>query len=106
VDRLHRHGHVFQVVEINGKTFAGPLRDTVLVPSGGDCVVIPDANDPGIWAFHCPIPYHAESGMFTVLRYEGADTRDWQPETMAEAMAHPALTPDGRPGWWLAPYLV
>ncbi len=88
---MHLHGHVFQVVEINGQALDGPLRDTVLVPAGGDCVVILDANQPGIWAFHCHILYHAETGMFTVLRYEGADTRFWQPEQMAAAMEQPAL---------------
>ena len=88
---MHLHGHVFQVVEINGQALDGPLRDTVLVPPGGDCVVILDANQAGIWAFHCHILYHAEAGMFTVLRYEGVDSRFWQPEQMAAAMEHHAL---------------
>ena len=31
---MHLHGHEFQVVEIDGKRFAGAVRDTVLVPPG------------------------------------------------------------------------
>ena len=90
---MHLHGHVFQVVEINGKSFAGPLRDTVLVPAKGTCSVLLDADQPGLWAFHCHIMYHAESGMFTTLLYEGADTSFWQPEKMAAAMEIPSFSP-------------
>ena len=90
---MHLHGHVFQVVEMDGQALAGPLRDTVLVPANGSCVVILDADQPGLWAFHCHILYHAEAGMFTVLRYEGADTQFWQPEKMAAAMELPAIAP-------------
>ncbi len=88
---MHLHGHVFQVVEINGQALAGPLRDTVLVPADGNCVVILAATQPGIWAFHCHIPYHAIDGMFTVLRYEGAEPRFRQPERMAATIQDPAL---------------
>ena len=37
---MHLHGHVFQVVEINGKSIAGPLGDTVTVPAMGACTVL------------------------------------------------------------------
>ena len=55
--------------------------------------MILDADQPGLWAFHCHILYHAEAGMFTVLRYEGVDTQFWQPEKMAAAMELPAIAP-------------
>jgi len=66
---MHLHGHEFQVVEIDGKRFAGAVRDTVLVPPGRRVVVAFDANNPGFWALHCHLLYHLESGMFTTLRY-------------------------------------
>jgi FtsP/CotA-like multicopper oxidase with cupredoxin domain len=44
---MHLHGHEFQVVEIDGKRFAGAVRDTVLVPPGRRVVVAFDANNPG-----------------------------------------------------------
>jgi FtsP/CotA-like multicopper oxidase with cupredoxin domain len=66
---MHLHGHEFQVVEIDGKRFPGAVRDTVLVTPGRRVVVAFDANNPGLWAFHCHLLYHLEAGMFTTFRY-------------------------------------
>jgi FtsP/CotA-like multicopper oxidase with cupredoxin domain len=66
---MHLHGHRFQVVEIDGARFSGALRDTVLVPSGGRVVAAFDADNPGLWAFHCHMLYHMEAGMFTTIKY-------------------------------------
>jgi FtsP/CotA-like multicopper oxidase with cupredoxin domain len=66
---MHLHGHQFQVVEIDGKRFPGAVRDTVLVPPGRRVVAAFDANNPGLWAFHCHLLYHLDTGMFTTLRY-------------------------------------
>jgi FtsP/CotA-like multicopper oxidase with cupredoxin domain len=68
---MHLHGHVFQVVAINGKRFPGAMRDTVLVPPATSVTVAFDADNPGRWAFHCHNLYHMESGMMTTLRYDG-----------------------------------
>jgi FtsP/CotA-like multicopper oxidase with cupredoxin domain len=77
---MHLHGHDVQVTEIDGNKVQGALRDTVIVPPKSTIKVIFDANNPGVWAFHCHILYHAAVGMFTVLKYDGADTQFWQPE--------------------------
>lgn len=77
---MHLHGHVFQVVEIDGERIPGAIRDTVEVPPGSRMKIAFDANNPGIWAFHCHIVYHMATGMFTVVKYNGADTRFWKPE--------------------------
>jgi FtsP/CotA-like multicopper oxidase with cupredoxin domain len=66
---MHLHGHEFQVVEIDGMRFSGAVRDTALVPPGRRVVVAFDANNPGLWAFHCHLLYHLDAGMFTTLRY-------------------------------------
>jgi FtsP/CotA-like multicopper oxidase with cupredoxin domain len=66
---MHLHGHEFQVVEIDGKRFSGAVRDTVLVTPGRRVVIAFDANNPGLWAFHCHLLYHLDAGMFTTLRY-------------------------------------
>jgi FtsP/CotA-like multicopper oxidase with cupredoxin domain len=88
---MHLHGHDFQVVEIDGKPLTGALRDTLLVPPRSAIKIRFDANDPGVWAFHCHILYHLATGMFTVLKYEGANTEFWQPEkTLSEI---PGLEP-------------
>jgi FtsP/CotA-like multicopper oxidase with cupredoxin domain len=66
---MHLHGHEFQVVEIDGKRFPGAVRDTVLVPPARRVVVAFDANNPGLWSFHCHLLYHLDAGMFTTFRY-------------------------------------
>jgi FtsP/CotA-like multicopper oxidase with cupredoxin domain len=82
---MHLHGHDFQVIEIDGKKLSGAVRDTLIVAPKSTSKVIFDANSPGVWAFHCHILYHLATGMFTVLKYEGANTDFWQPEkTLSE----------------------
>ncbi len=66
---MHLHGHEFQVVEIDGVRFAGAVRDTVLIPPGRRVVAAFDAENPGLWAFHCHLLYHLVAGMFTTIRY-------------------------------------
>jgi FtsP/CotA-like multicopper oxidase with cupredoxin domain len=66
---MHLHGHQFQVVEIDGKRFSGPVRDTILVTPGRRVVIAFDANNPGWWAFHCHLLYHQAAGMFATVRY-------------------------------------
>ena len=66
---MHLHGHPFQVVGIDGSRLSGALRDTVLVPPGRRVAVAFDANNPGLWAFHCHLLYHLEAGMFTTFKY-------------------------------------
>jgi FtsP/CotA-like multicopper oxidase with cupredoxin domain len=68
---IHLHGHVFQVVAIDGRPLRGAVRDTVLVSPGGRVRIAFDADNPGRWAFHCHNLYHMETGMMTELRYQG-----------------------------------
>jgi FtsP/CotA-like multicopper oxidase with cupredoxin domain len=66
---MHLHGHVFQVIAIDGERFAGAMRDTVLVRPKTSVAIAFDADNPGWWALHCHLLYHLEAGMFTTLRY-------------------------------------
>jgi FtsP/CotA-like multicopper oxidase with cupredoxin domain len=68
---MHLHGHVFQVVEVNGKSLPGAIRDTILVPPKASVKIAFDANNPGLWAFHCHNLYHMAAGMFSTLVYRG-----------------------------------
>ena len=68
---MHLHGHMFQVVAIDGRRFAGAMRDTVLVPPNTSVTIAFDADNPGHWAIHCHNLYHMEAGMMTTVRYEG-----------------------------------
>jgi FtsP/CotA-like multicopper oxidase with cupredoxin domain len=67
---MHLHGHVFQVVAINGKRYAGAMRDTVLVPPKTSVTFAFDANNPGRWFYHCHNLYHMISGMANKVVYE------------------------------------
>jgi FtsP/CotA-like multicopper oxidase with cupredoxin domain len=60
---MHLHGHHFQVVGIDGKRFAGALRDTILVPPMKTVTIAFDAGNTGKWPFHCHHLYHMFSGM-------------------------------------------
>jgi FtsP/CotA-like multicopper oxidase with cupredoxin domain len=68
---MHLHGPSFQVTEINGQSFPGAMRDTVLVTPRSTVKVVLDADNPGLWAFHCHNLYHMEAGMFTTMVYRG-----------------------------------
>lgn len=68
---MHLHGHVFEVIGMNGKKFAGANRDTVLVPAKGTVTIIFDANNPGNWMLHCHVLYHEAGGMMTFVNYRG-----------------------------------
>ncbi|KVS22092.1 copper oxidase [Burkholderia vietnamiensis] len=67
---MHLHGHHFQVVAIDGQRFAGPMRDTVLVPPRRAVTIAVDANNVGQWAFHCHHLYHMARGMMATFAYK------------------------------------
>jgi len=67
---MHLHGHHFQVIALSGKSMAGAVRDTVLVPAMGSVRVAFDADNPGRWAFHCHNLYHMATGMMTQIVYD------------------------------------
>ncbi len=64
---MHLHGHVFQVVGVNGTRFAGALRDTVHVPAMGSVTIAFDAGEAAPWMLHCHQMGHLASGMMTEL---------------------------------------
>ena len=62
---MHLHGHHFQVVEIGRRRFAGPVRDTVVVPAHTPVTIAFDAIHKGSWFLHCHHLYHMATGMMT-----------------------------------------
>ena len=58
-----------------------------MVPPGSRMTVAFDADNAGIWPLHCHLLYHLDSGMFTVVKYDGADTKFWKPTAQAKALA-------------------
>jgi FtsP/CotA-like multicopper oxidase with cupredoxin domain len=68
---MHLHGHVLQVIAIDGRPIQGAVRDTVLVTPMSRVRIAFDADNPGRWPFHCHNLYHMITGMMTEFRYEG-----------------------------------
>ncbi len=62
---MHLHGHVFQVVGLNGRAVSGALRDTVYVPPMSMVDVALDAGEAARWMLHCHHMPHLASGMMT-----------------------------------------
>lgn len=62
---MHLHGHVFQVVGINGRKVNGARRDTVYVPPMSMVTVALDAGEAARWMLHCHHMPHLETGMMT-----------------------------------------
>jgi manganese oxidase len=70
---MHLHGMPMEVFARDGYPINPPfLCDTLDVPPGNrfDCIV--EADEPGVWAFHCHVLSHADSpdgmfGMVTVM---------------------------------------
>ena len=62
---MHLHGHVFQVVMINGRRFGGAVRDTVQVPPMAMVTIAVDAGEAARWMLHCHHMPHLSTGMMT-----------------------------------------
>ncbi len=62
---MHLHGHVFQVVNINGRGVNGAMRDTIYVPPMAQVTVALDAGEAARWMLHCHHMPHLSTGMMT-----------------------------------------
>ncbi len=72
---FHLHGHKFEVIAEDGKAVNKNLvMDTVDVRPNSEVTIRLEANNPGIWAFHCHNLNHAALGMMTLFTYEGYGT--------------------------------
>lgn len=71
--QMHLHGHDFALLQQSNETYSDarfnpkfdnpPRRDVVLLPIGGFIVIGFKADNPGAWALHCHIAWHASSGL-------------------------------------------
>jgi FtsP/CotA-like multicopper oxidase with cupredoxin domain len=66
---VHFHRHLFELVEINGTTTGGIMKDTVIVPAFGRVTVDLVADQPGLTLFHCHIQQHMDFGFKALFRY-------------------------------------
>lgn len=73
---IHIHGHVFQLLALNGKELSGSpvTADTFLVPPFEEADVAFLADNPGLWMLHCHVLVHANSGMDMMVVYPNIST--------------------------------
>lgn len=73
---MHLHGHEFQLIARGSGTWNGdtsnvpqyPLvRDTATTPPSGYLVIRFQANNPGVWMFHCHMEFHVAAGMMVTI---------------------------------------
>jgi FtsP/CotA-like multicopper oxidase with cupredoxin domain len=67
---FHLHGYYMTVFSKDGFNLPQPYKADVLnIAPGERYDVIIEADEPGVWAFHCHILTHAESphGMFGMV---------------------------------------
>ncbi len=75
---MHLHGHVFQLVELNGQSLTQPLpKDTTLIPANGGTGTwfFEATSPPGRWVLHCHNDIHMEDGMMTEVYYKGPQSK-------------------------------
>lgn len=61
-------------------------RDTHVIRGNGHYVFQYDADNPGVWPFHCHIAWHVSAGLYVNLMERPADIRDHMqiPQIMAQ----------------------
>ena len=65
---MHLHRHLWELVEMNGKSMGGLIKDTVVVPYYGRAVVDFTADQSGLSLFHCHIQQHMDYGFKALFR--------------------------------------
>lgn len=87
---MHAHGLNMYIVSEGAGNYSEPStpptrpenpmrRDVQMVRPFGHVVVQMDANNPGIWPFHCHIAWHASAGFFSQMIFRPDDIiRDLQ----------------------------
>lgn len=69
---MHMHGHNMLVLSAGQGEWDGKIvnpnnpqrRDVQMIPGNGHLVFQVNANNPGVWPFHCHIAWHASSGLY------------------------------------------
>lgn len=69
---MHLRGHTFKIIAIDGNPLPTPIkRDVVPLAPGERYDIELTADNPGVWLFHCHELHHADTGMATLVQYEG-----------------------------------
>ena len=66
---MHLHG-MWSILEVGAGQW-NPIKHTVSVQPGATVYMETEVDEPGQWAFHCHLSYHAAAGMFRKVIVEG-----------------------------------
>jgi FtsP/CotA-like multicopper oxidase with cupredoxin domain len=90
---MHLHGHNMQVLSVGPGTWDGTItrpanpqrRDVQLLPASSHLVWQIDADNPGVWPFHCHIAWHVSGGLYVNIMERPADITEKQiPSVLAQ----------------------
>jgi FtsP/CotA-like multicopper oxidase with cupredoxin domain len=98
---MHLHGHNMYILsegsgDYDGSTIMGNAqnpqrRDVQMVRAQGHLVVQYDANNPGVWPFHCHIAWHASGGLYANFLE--------RPNDLVNKLTVPLVTPATCDAW-------
>ncbi|MDO3722164.1 copper resistance system multicopper oxidase [Marinobacter sp. chi1] len=66
---MHLHG-MWSILDVGAGQW-NPIKHTVSVQPGTTVYMETEVDEPGQWAFHCHLSYHAAAGMFRKVIVEG-----------------------------------
>jgi len=66
---MHLHG-MWSILDVGADQW-NPIKHTVSVQPGTTVYMETEVDEPGQWAFHCHLSYHAAAGMFRKVIVEG-----------------------------------
>jgi L-ascorbate oxidase len=80
---MHLHG-MWSILDVGAGQW-NPIKHTINVNPGTTVYMETEVDEPGQWAFHCHLSYHAAAGMFRKVIVEGGpDSQQAKTEAMAE----------------------
>ncbi|KAB8238972.1 multicopper oxidase [Aspergillus alliaceus] len=103
---IHLHGHDFALLQQSNKSYVNsssldlkydnpPRRDVVLLPKNGFIVIAFRTDNPGTWAAHCHIAWHASAG----LAFQILETKDRFKDLLKTKPLDVAQLDDGCKAW-------
>jgi len=66
---MHLHG-MWSILDVNAGKW-NPIKHVISVAPGTTVYTETEVDEPGDWAFHCHLSYHASAGMFRKIIVEG-----------------------------------
>ncbi|KAI9847326.1 MAG: hypothetical protein M1837_002913 [Sclerophora amabilis] len=91
---MHIHGHNMFILSVgpgrwDGKTVVNPKnpqrRDVQMLDARNHLVLQIDADNPGVWPFHCHIAWHVSGGLYINIMERPGDIKQMQiPSIMAQ----------------------